>query len=96
MGTFVSFESLSLSAPFLQLSIRIMASSDPDAAPGNIYSLSVPGTTFSQIIDDLRRGTSYNISVEAGHNGNFGPAAWKVFTTDGRAPPARFPFPLVL
>lgn len=64
------------------MTLRVIQSQEPGAYPGHVVVRQVPGNRFAEIFEDLFPLTTYNVSVEAGYAGNFGPAVWEVITTE--------------
>ena len=49
---------------------------------GKTYAASVDGSSHFYEVSDLHPGVTYNISVQAGSRGFYGPAAWQPIETE--------------
>lgn len=75
----------------LQITVRVLSSQNPNIAPGSVNVFKTPGNVYKQTIENILPDTIYNISVEAGSQGTFGPAVWelvsagKLFSISGQS-----------
>lgn len=63
---------------FLQITVRVLSSQNTNVVPGSVNIFRTPGNVYKQTVENILPDTIYNISVEAGSQGTFGPAVWEL------------------
>uniref|UniRef100_A0A915K244 Fibronectin type-III domain-containing protein n=1 Tax=Romanomermis culicivorax TaxID=13658 RepID=A0A915K244_ROMCU len=61
-----------------KISARILSSQNPRVSPGTLETFRAPGNAHKYLLENLMSDTVYNVSVEAGAEGIFGPSVWEL------------------
>lgn len=69
-----------------QVTIRVLSTRNSEVRPDTVYSLRSPGNVYSQIVDNLHLDTVYNITIQAGSNGLYGPGVSEIVSTGPGSP----------